>query len=86
MRGLCPNIAQVACIGFYVQMYFVYRLWVISKSYYVVVPLFAIFLFSLLSIAVAVCGRLFPGLTQSLTFSADVLHCPSGQPAHRDVV
>ena len=52
----------MACIGFYVQMYFVYRLWVISKSYYVVVPLFAIFLFSLLSIAVAVCGRLFPGL------------------------
>ncbi|KAI4521705.1 hypothetical protein K525DRAFT_200624 [Schizophyllum commune Loenen D] len=47
------NPLMVACIGFYVQMYFVYRLWVISKSYYVVVPLFAIFLFSLLSIAVA---------------------------------
>ncbi|TRM65700.1 hypothetical protein BD626DRAFT_398559 [Schizophyllum amplum] len=46
------NPLMVACLGFYVQMYFVYRLWVISRSYFVIIPLLVIFTFSLLAIVV----------------------------------
>ncbi|KAJ7309443.1 hypothetical protein DFH08DRAFT_1049751 [Mycena albidolilacea] len=39
--------------GFYVQIYFCYRLWMISKKLFVVVPVAIIFLFAFLSIVVA---------------------------------
>ncbi|KAF8185482.1 hypothetical protein K438DRAFT_1973791 [Mycena galopus ATCC 62051] len=39
--------------GFYVQLYFCYRLWMISKRLIVVVPVAIIFLFAFLSIVVA---------------------------------
>ncbi|THV02583.1 hypothetical protein K435DRAFT_836258 [Dendrothele bispora CBS 962.96] len=43
----------VALIGFYVQSYYCYRLYVISNRYAVVLPLFSIFLFALISICLA---------------------------------
>ncbi|KAJ7922009.1 hypothetical protein B0H13DRAFT_2317936 [Mycena leptocephala] len=39
--------------GFYVQIYFCYRLWMISKKLFVVVPVAIVFLFAFLSIVVA---------------------------------
>ncbi|KAJ6557929.1 hypothetical protein B0H19DRAFT_1261506 [Mycena capillaripes] len=42
----------VGLIGSYVQSYFCFRLWVISKKWYVVAPIVAVFLFALLSIVV----------------------------------
>ncbi|KAJ7754275.1 hypothetical protein B0H14DRAFT_2405029 [Mycena olivaceomarginata] len=39
--------------GFYVQIYFCYRLWMISKKLFVVVPVAIIFLFAFLSIVIA---------------------------------
>ncbi|KAF7342562.1 hypothetical protein MSAN_02012600 [Mycena sanguinolenta] len=43
----------VALCGLYVQSYFCYRLWVISKTWYVVLPIAIIFVFGFLSVAVA---------------------------------
>ncbi|KAJ6557916.1 hypothetical protein B0H19DRAFT_1376470 [Mycena capillaripes] len=42
----------VGLIGSYVQSYFCFRLWAISKKWYVVAPIVAVFLFALLSIVV----------------------------------
>ncbi|KAJ7668027.1 hypothetical protein B0H17DRAFT_1210180 [Mycena rosella] len=47
------NPLIVALIGFYVQCYFCYRLWVISNKWYVVAPIATLFLFAFLSIVVA---------------------------------
>ncbi|KAF7342361.1 hypothetical protein MVEN_01824700 [Mycena venus] len=47
------NPLIVALCGFYVQMYFCYRLWVISKKWYVAAPVTIIFLFAFLSMCVA---------------------------------
>ncbi|KAJ7099998.1 hypothetical protein B0H15DRAFT_770813 [Mycena belliarum] len=47
------NPLMVAVIGFYVQCYFCWRLWVISRNWFVVIPVAAIFIFALLSIVVA---------------------------------
>ncbi|KAJ7918422.1 hypothetical protein B0H13DRAFT_2321389 [Mycena leptocephala] len=43
---------MVALIGLYVQSYFCFRLWVISKKWYVVAPIATLFLFAFLSIVV----------------------------------
>ncbi|KAJ7088814.1 hypothetical protein B0H15DRAFT_800776 [Mycena belliarum] len=43
---------MVAIIGIYVQSYFCFRLWVISKRRYVVLPIATIFVFGFLSIIV----------------------------------
>ncbi|KAJ7666371.1 hypothetical protein B0H17DRAFT_1210691 [Mycena rosella] len=47
------NPLMVALMGFYVQSYFCFRLWVISKKWYVVAPVATIFLFAFLSMVVA---------------------------------
>ncbi|KAJ7512944.1 hypothetical protein B0H11DRAFT_2302969 [Mycena galericulata] len=47
------NPLMVAMIGLYVQTYFCYRLWVISKKWYVAAPVAALFLFAFLAIVVA---------------------------------
>ncbi|KAF7326064.1 hypothetical protein MKEN_00457700 [Mycena kentingensis (nom. inval.)] len=47
------NPLMVAIIGFYVQNYFCFRLWVISKSWYVVAPIYLLFVFAFLAICVA---------------------------------
>ncbi|KAJ6587454.1 hypothetical protein DFH09DRAFT_1307683 [Mycena vulgaris] len=46
------NPLMVALIGLYVQCYFCFRLWVISKKWYVVAPVGVLFLFAFLSIVV----------------------------------
>ncbi|KAJ6496148.1 hypothetical protein C8R45DRAFT_985101 [Mycena sanguinolenta] len=43
------NVSFVAVIGFYVQMFFCYRLWVISKNIYMVGLIVVLFVFALLS-------------------------------------
>ncbi|KAF8209144.1 hypothetical protein K438DRAFT_1930067 [Mycena galopus ATCC 62051] len=43
---------MVAICGFYVQSYFCFRLWVISKKLFVVLPVATVFLFGFLSIVV----------------------------------
>ncbi|KAJ6478753.1 hypothetical protein C8R47DRAFT_1219304 [Mycena vitilis] len=43
---------MVAIIGLFVQSYFCYRLWVISKKWYVVAPIGTLFLFAFLSIVI----------------------------------
>ncbi|KAJ6489916.1 hypothetical protein C8R45DRAFT_868062, partial [Mycena sanguinolenta] len=43
---------MTAICGFYVQLYFCYRLWVISKKLHVVIPLATLFLFGFLSMVV----------------------------------
>ncbi|KAJ7456062.1 hypothetical protein FB451DRAFT_1407399 [Mycena latifolia] len=43
---------MVAIIGFYVQSYFCFRLWVISEKWSVVAPIATLFLFAFLSICV----------------------------------
>ncbi|KAF7360168.1 hypothetical protein MVEN_00745300 [Mycena venus] len=43
---------MVAIIGLYVQCYFCFRLWVITKRWYVVLPIATVFLFAFLSIVV----------------------------------
>ncbi|KAJ7735810.1 hypothetical protein B0H16DRAFT_1731233 [Mycena metata] len=52
-RWQSGNPLMVALIGLYVQTYFCYRLWAISKKAYVVVPIFVLFLFAFLAVAVA---------------------------------
>ncbi|KAJ7138888.1 hypothetical protein C8R46DRAFT_1200961 [Mycena filopes] len=47
------NPLMVALIGLYVQAYFCFRLYVISKRWYVVVPIATLFFFGFLSIVVA---------------------------------
>ncbi|KAJ6619269.1 hypothetical protein B0H10DRAFT_2163983 [Mycena sp. CBHHK59/15] len=47
------NPLMVALIGLYVQCYFCFRLYVISKKWYVVAPIATVFLFAFLSMAVA---------------------------------
>ncbi|KAF7354085.1 hypothetical protein MVEN_01095900 [Mycena venus] len=47
------NPLMVAAIGFYVQCYFCFRLWGITRKWYVVAPIFMVFVFGLLSIIVA---------------------------------
>ncbi|KAJ6562186.1 hypothetical protein B0H19DRAFT_1259767 [Mycena capillaripes] len=47
------NPLIVALCDFYVQMYFCFRLWVISKSRYVVAPITTLFIFAFFSMAVA---------------------------------
>ncbi|KAF7340351.1 hypothetical protein MVEN_01954300 [Mycena venus] len=44
---------QDGIFGFYVQIYFCYRLWMISKKLFVVVPVAIIFLFAFFSVIVA---------------------------------
>ncbi|KAJ7725549.1 hypothetical protein B0H16DRAFT_1781853 [Mycena metata] len=46
------NPLMVALIGFYVQLYFCWRLWGISKKWYVVGPIALLFLFGFISIVV----------------------------------
>ncbi|KAJ7182398.1 hypothetical protein C8R43DRAFT_1144349 [Mycena crocata] len=46
------NPLIVAIIGFYVQCYFCFRLWVISKKWFIVLPVATLFLFGFLSIVV----------------------------------
>ncbi|KAJ6542401.1 hypothetical protein B0H10DRAFT_1854675 [Mycena sp. CBHHK59/15] len=48
------NPLMVAVIGAYVQWYFCFRLYVLSKRWYVVAPIATLFLFTFLSIIVAV--------------------------------
>ncbi|KIY49260.1 hypothetical protein FISHEDRAFT_7584, partial [Fistulina hepatica ATCC 64428] len=43
---------MVACIGFYVQMYFLYRLWMISRKWWVVGPILIVFVFAFVSIVI----------------------------------
>lgn len=43
------NPLMVAFIGFYVQMYFCYRLWVVSKLWWVPLPIIFLFLFALIA-------------------------------------
>ncbi|KAJ7617917.1 hypothetical protein FB45DRAFT_216177 [Roridomyces roridus] len=43
---------MVACIDIYVQSYFCYRLWAVSKRWYVVVPICVLFVFALIAMAV----------------------------------
>ncbi|KAK0213625.1 hypothetical protein IW262DRAFT_1410535 [Armillaria fumosa] len=43
------NPLMVAFIGFYVQMYFCYRLWVVSKLWWVPLPIISLFLFALIA-------------------------------------
>ncbi|KAJ6571184.1 hypothetical protein B0H19DRAFT_658011 [Mycena capillaripes] len=47
------NPLMVAFLGLYVQSYFCFRLWVISKKWFVVAPIAILFLFAFLSMAVA---------------------------------
>ncbi|KAJ7702761.1 hypothetical protein B0H17DRAFT_1042948 [Mycena rosella] len=47
------NPLMVAIIGVYVQAYFCFRLWVISKRWYVVAPIATLFFFAFLAIVVA---------------------------------
>jgi hypothetical protein len=47
-------VDQVAICGFYVQSYFCYRLWVISKRWYIVALVYTLFCFAFLSMVVAV--------------------------------
>ncbi|KAJ6449070.1 hypothetical protein C8R45DRAFT_884145, partial [Mycena sanguinolenta] len=48
------NVSFVAVIGFYVQMFFCHRLWVISKNIYMVGLIVVLFVFALLSAFVSV--------------------------------
>ncbi|KAJ7359659.1 hypothetical protein DFH08DRAFT_1038655 [Mycena albidolilacea] len=43
---------MTALVGLYVQSYFCFRLWVISKKWYIVAPVATVFLFAFLSIVV----------------------------------
>ncbi|KAJ7872796.1 hypothetical protein B0H14DRAFT_159213 [Mycena olivaceomarginata] len=47
------NPLMVAICGFYVQSYFCYRLWVISKRWYIVALVYTVFCFAFLSMVVA---------------------------------
>ncbi|KAF8126681.1 hypothetical protein K438DRAFT_1995542 [Mycena galopus ATCC 62051] len=47
------NPLMVAAIGLYVQCYFCFRLWVISKKIWVVAPIAIVFLFAFLAMVVA---------------------------------
>ncbi|KAJ7882402.1 hypothetical protein B0H14DRAFT_3433513 [Mycena olivaceomarginata] len=47
------NPLMVACIDFYVQCFYLYRLWAISKRWWVVAPIFAFFIFSMVAIGLA---------------------------------
>ncbi|KAK7443498.1 hypothetical protein VKT23_015671 [Stygiomarasmius scandens] len=47
---------QVAIIGFFVQIYYCHRLYIISNRYAVVLPIFSIFVFSLIAICLAASG------------------------------
>ncbi|KAJ7347333.1 hypothetical protein DFH08DRAFT_779581 [Mycena albidolilacea] len=47
------NPLMVACIDFYVQCFYLYRLWGISKRWWVVAPIFALFIFAMVAIVLA---------------------------------
>ncbi|KAJ7315750.1 hypothetical protein DFH08DRAFT_419349 [Mycena albidolilacea] len=47
------NPLMVACIDFYVQCFYLYRLWGVSKRWGVVAPIFAFFVFSMVAIGLA---------------------------------
>ncbi|KAF7359774.1 hypothetical protein MVEN_00702200 [Mycena venus] len=47
------NPLMVAIIGLYVQSYFCYRLWVVSRKWFVAAPIALLFAFAFLSIVVA---------------------------------
>ncbi|KAJ7438901.1 hypothetical protein B0H11DRAFT_2103376 [Mycena galericulata] len=46
------NPLMVAILDFYVQCYFCSRLWVVSKKWWVVTPIFTLFVFALLSMVI----------------------------------
>ncbi|KAF7362973.1 hypothetical protein MVEN_00648900 [Mycena venus] len=47
------NPLMVACIDFYVQCFYLYRLWGISKRWWVVAPILALFIFAMVAIVLA---------------------------------
>ncbi|KAJ7784213.1 hypothetical protein B0H16DRAFT_1708947 [Mycena metata] len=47
------NPLMVACIDFYVQCFYLYRLWGVSKRWWVVTPIFALLLFAMVAIGLA---------------------------------
>jgi hypothetical protein len=50
--------SQVALIGLYVQSYFCWRLYAISKKWWIVTPIASLFLFAVLAIVIAVSSSL----------------------------
>ncbi|KAJ7184738.1 hypothetical protein C8R46DRAFT_1208914 [Mycena filopes] len=78
------NPLMVALIGFYVQCYFCFRLYVISKRWYVMAPIATLFLFGFLSIIVATYFIAAENYTQigawfaahlSSVFAGDIILC-----------
>ncbi|KAF7369535.1 hypothetical protein MVEN_00283400 [Mycena venus] len=76
------NPLIVAICGFYVQMYFCYRLWVISKKWYIVALVTTVFVFAFLSMVVATYFITVPNIPQisnwfaahlSSVFAGDIL-------------
>ncbi|KAJ7823775.1 hypothetical protein B0H13DRAFT_2681378 [Mycena leptocephala] len=47
------NPLMVACIDFYVQCFYLYRLWGVSKRWWVVAPIFALFIFAMVAMVLA---------------------------------
>ncbi|KAF8134110.1 hypothetical protein K438DRAFT_1997876 [Mycena galopus ATCC 62051] len=47
------NPLMVACIGFYVQCFYLHRLWDLSKRWWVVAPIFALYIFAMVAIILA---------------------------------
>ncbi|KAJ7658096.1 hypothetical protein B0H17DRAFT_350461 [Mycena rosella] len=79
------NLALIALIAFYVQLFFCRRLWVISKNVYIVGLVIALFVFALVA-AIVSCVLLFAGQMKNVTwieihvgtgFAGDVLLCGS---------
>ncbi|KAJ6566437.1 hypothetical protein B0H19DRAFT_1257652 [Mycena capillaripes] len=55
-KSVAPLVTAI--IGFYVQSYLYFRLWVISKKGYIVTPIATIFLFAFLAIVIGVAAHL----------------------------
>ncbi|KAJ7025800.1 hypothetical protein C8F04DRAFT_126642 [Mycena alexandri] len=78
------NPLMVALVGFYVQLYFCWRLWVISKKWYVAGPIALLFLFGFISIVVGTYFITVVNLAQigvwfaahlSSVFAGDIIMC-----------
>ncbi|KAJ7090692.1 hypothetical protein C8R44DRAFT_648100, partial [Mycena epipterygia] len=80
------NLALIAVIVFYVQLFFCRRLWVISKNLYIVALIVTLFVFALIAAIVSVCLMLNSGyeinanivnIHLGTVFIGDVLLCGS---------
>ncbi|KAJ7122109.1 hypothetical protein C8R44DRAFT_852889 [Mycena epipterygia] len=79
------NLALIAIIAFYIQLFFCHRLWAISRNLYIVALIITLFVFALIA-AIVSCVFTFAGESKNVTwisihlgtvFTGDVLLCGS---------